>query len=77
MSKNIKEMKLKVEGIVCTGCVDDMKQILSETSGIIDVSIDYKYEIIDIKYDPEITDRKKVYFTVRRLVNSSEIISES
>ena len=76
MEKDIKEMKLKVEGIVCTGCAEDMKKLLAETEGILDVSVNYTEEIIDIKYDPGIIDRKKVYFTVRRLVNACEIISE-
>jgi copper chaperone CopZ len=77
MENNIKEMKLKVEGIVCTGCAEDMKKILSETEGVLDATVNYAEETIHIKYDPEIIDRKKVYFTVRKLVNASEIISES
>jgi copper chaperone CopZ len=76
MEKYIKEMKLKVEGIVCTGCAEDMKKLLGDTDGILDASVNYTEEIIDIKYDPEIIDRKKVFFTVRRLVSASEIISE-
>lgn len=70
-------MKLKVEGIVCTGCAEDMKKILSETDGVLDATINYAEETIHIEYDPEIIDRKKVYFAVRKLVNASEIISES
>jgi len=77
MKKDIKEMKLKVEGIVCTGCAEDMKKILSETDGVLDASVNYADEIILIKYDPELIDRKKIYFAVRKLVNASEIISES
>lgn len=76
MEKDIKEMTLRVEGIVCTGCAEDMKKLLSETEGILDVSVNYTEEIIDIKYAPGIIDRKRVYFTVRRLVNACEIISE-
>ena len=77
MEKNIKEMKLKVEGIVCTGCAEDMKKILSETDGVLDASVNYTDETIYIKYDPELIDRKKVCFTVRKLVNACVIISES
>lgn len=77
MEKDIKEMKLKVEGIVCTGCAEDMKKILSETDGILDASVNYTVEIIHIKYDPEIIDRKQVYFAVRKLVHACGIISES
>jgi copper chaperone CopZ len=76
MIKDVKDMKLKVEGIVCTGCAEDMKKLLGDSDGILDVSVNYTEEIIDIKYDPDIIDRKKVYFAVRRLVNACEIISE-
>ena len=76
MVKDVKDMKLKVEGIVCTGCAEDMKRLLGDTDGILDASVNYTEEIIDIKYDPDIIDRKKVYFTVRKLVSASEIISE-
>lgn len=39
-------MKLKVEGIVCTGCEEDMKKILSETDGVLDASVNYADETI-------------------------------
>jgi len=77
MGKNIKDMKLRVDGIICAGCAEDMKKILTETDGVIDAEVNYAEETIHIKYDPEIIDRKKVYFRVRKLVNSSAIISES
>jgi copper chaperone CopZ len=77
MGKDVKDIMLKVEGIVCTGCADDMKKILSETDGVLDATVNYTEETIHIKYDPEIIDRKKVYFTVRKLVNAGKIISES
>ena len=77
MGKLIRVMKLKVDGIICTGCAEDIKKILTEIDGVVDALVDYKEEIIHIKYDPEIIDRKKVYFRVRKLVNASTIISES
>jgi len=77
MEKHIREMGLKVDGIICAGCAEDMKKILSETNGIISAKVNYAEETIHIKYDPEIIGRKEVYFRVRKLVNTSEIISES
>jgi len=77
MKKNIKEMTLRVHGIICAGCAEDMKKILSETDGILNAEVNYAEETIHIKYDPEIIGRKEVYFRARKLVNSSEIISES
>ncbi len=77
MGKKIKEMNLKIEGIVCTGCVEDMEKILRETDGILNASVNYNDESVHIKYDSELTDRRKVYMAVRRLVKISKIISES
>jgi copper chaperone CopZ len=77
MGKHMREMNLKVDGIICAGCAEDMKKILTETDGVIDATVNYTEETIHIKYDPEIIDRKKVYFRVRKLINSSAIISES
>jgi len=77
MGNNIKEMKLKTEGIVCSGCAEDMERILRETEGILDASVNYKDEIIHIKYDPELIDKGKAYMAVRKLCNISKIISES
>lgn len=70
-------MTLRVDGIICAGCAEDMRKILTETDGIIDAEVNYAEETIHIKYDPEIIDRKDVYFRVRRLVSSGTIISES
>jgi Cu+-exporting ATPase len=73
----MKEMKLKAEMIICAGCADDMEKILRETEGILDASVDYPDEIICIKYDPVVIDRKKVYLAVRKLSKISKISSES
>lgn len=73
----VKEIKLQAEDLVCAACVEDMEQILLETKGIINASVNFKDDTIVIRYDPEITDRKKVYVAARRLSNITEIISET
>lgn len=73
----MKEMKLKTEEIVCAGCADDMEKILRETEGILNAVVNYPDEIICIRYDPDIVDRKKVYLAVRRLCKICKIIAES
>jgi len=53
-----------------------MENILRETEGIIDASVDFAEETVWIKYDPQKLDRKKVFFAVRRLGYKIRIISE-
>ncbi|MBI5739298.1 MAG: heavy-metal-associated domain-containing protein [Nitrospirae bacterium] len=73
----MKEMKLRTEGIVCTGCAADMEKILRETEGVLDATVDYTADTIHIKYNPELIDRKKVFFAARKLCSFCEIVSET
>ncbi|GBD96483.1 MAG TPA: heavy-metal-associated domain-containing protein [Nitrospirae bacterium] len=77
MTNNIKEMKLKAEGISCSGCVEDMEKILRDTEGILSASVNYAEGLITIRYDAEIIDRKQVFLTARKLVAKLNIISET
>ena len=72
----IKEIKLKVDDIPCTGCAEDMETVLRDQAGIIKVEVHYADEIIDIKYDPEVIERTAVIHAARRIANISKIISE-
>jgi Cu+-exporting ATPase len=76
MSENLKEMNLKADGIVCTGCADDMEILLLEKDGIEDASVSFIDDNIQVKYDPDIIDRKHVYMAVRRLGFPVKIVSE-
>jgi len=49
----IKEIKLKVDDIPCTGCAEDMETVLRDQAGIIEVEVHYADDIIDIKYDAD------------------------
>jgi copper chaperone CopZ len=76
MNKIIKEIKLKAEGIACTGCIEDMENILRDQDGILDATVNYAEEIIHIKYDPEVIERTEVIHSARKVGNISKIISE-
>ena len=77
MEKNLKEMRLKAEGIVCTSCAEDMENILLDKDGIEEAMVSYKDDYIEVKYDADSIDRKNVYMTVRKLGFPVTIISES
>ena len=76
MSENLKEMNLKADGIVCTGCAGDMETVLLDKDGIEDASVSFKDDIIQVTYDPDIIDRKHVFMAVRKLGFPVKIISE-
>jgi copper chaperone CopZ len=77
MTKKYKEMKLLSDDIVCLSCVEDMENILRETIGIVDASVNYNENTILVRYDPELIDRKEVYVAVRKLGSVKKILSES
>jgi len=73
----LKEMKLRAEGIVCTSCADDMENLLLDKDGIVEATVSYIDDYIQVKYDADIIDRKNVYMVVRKLGYPVKIISES
>lgn len=53
MTENIKNIKLLVDGIICTGCATDTENILLDLDGIEDVGVDFAKGAIEIEYNPE------------------------
>jgi len=76
MGDNLKEMNLKADGIVCTGCAGDMETLLREKDGIEDATVSVIDDIIQVIYNPDIIDRKHVYMAVRKLGFPVKIVSE-
>ena len=72
----IKEIKLKVDDIVCTGCAEDMETVLLDQDGILEASVNFADDLIELKYDPEEIERAAVIQAARRIANISEVISE-
>jgi len=77
MEKTYKDMKLLADDITCISCAEDMEKILRETEGIVNATVNYNEDMISVRYDPEIIDRKKVYRAVRKLGTIKKILSES
>lgn len=73
---NISEMKLQAEDITCISCAEDMEKILQETEGILEASVNYSDDSINVRYDSDIINRKQVYLAVRKLGTIRKIISE-
>ena len=69
-----KTLRLLVEGIVCTGCAIDMENVLKDTEGILDVSVDYAEGIVSIEYEPDEIDEKELFIKVQRFGFNTKII---
>jgi copper chaperone CopZ len=71
-----REMVLQADGIACPGCACDIEVILRERAAVVEASVDYADEIIRVRYDPLILDRKAVFCAVRRLGYKVKILEE-
>lgn len=67
MAGTVKEMHLQAEGIVCSGCAEDMERLLREEEGILEAAVDYGKGSVHLKYDEDLIDGRKVFEKVRRL----------
>ena len=67
MADNIKEVKYQAEGLVCTGCVEDMQNILRDLDGIESAQVKFADGTIVIRYDPEEIDEAEIYEKVSSL----------
>lgn len=72
----IKEIKLKVGDISCTGCAEDMEIFLRDQIGILEAKVDYADHVIELKYDPEMIERSALIQAARRVANIIETIEE-
>ncbi len=72
----IKEIKLKVDDIVCTGCAEDMETLLRDQDGILEANVSFANDTIELKYDAEEIERAAVIQAARRIANISEVIWE-
>lgn len=63
----IKNIKFQLEGITCTGCAEDMENILRDKDGVLEVSVNYTEGTVHIDYAPGVTDEKALFEAVRNL----------
>lgn len=77
MSDDLREIRFQAENITCSSCATDMENILRDTRGILDASVNFKDETVHVRYDSGILDRKQVFIAVRRLGYPLRLLSES
>jgi Cu+-exporting ATPase len=73
---NTREMLLQAEGITCLSCAGDMEVLLREREGVREASVNFSSEIISVRYDPLLLDRKAVFSAVRGLGYKVRILEE-
>ncbi len=77
VEENEREMRFQAEDLTCSSCAGDMENILQETEGILDASVNFADETVYVRYNSTILDRKQVFSAVRKLGYSVRIIRET
>jgi copper chaperone CopZ len=67
MEENIQEIIFEVEGIICTGCAMDMENVMLNTDGIEEASVNYAEGTFTISYDADEIDAQNVFERVKKL----------
>ena len=52
----MKQINLKVNGMVCNGCENRVKNVLKNIEGVSDVTASYKSGVVTVTLDEEITE---------------------
>ena len=72
----IKQIKLKVDDIVCTGCAEDMETVLLNKDGILEANVSFANDTIEIEYDTDEIERAEVIKAAQGIANLSGVITE-
>jgi len=74
MENNRKKIKFQLEGITCTGCAEDMENILRDKDGVLNASVNYAEGTVHIEYEPGVTGEKELFAAVSKLGFKTKII---
>ena len=75
MKKRPVSIRFLVENIVCTGCAEDMENILLAMDGVDDATVDYGSGIFSVRYNPEEIEAKTITKKVQNLGFKTQILT--
>lgn len=71
-----KTLTIKVEGMTCLGCAEDMEILLRNTPGISDARVAYADDLVTVTFDPEVIDAREAFMKVARLGFRASVVKE-
>jgi len=76
MNVKTEKIKFQLQGITCSGCAEDMENILLDKDGVADVSVNYSDGTVLIEYEPDAVNEEELYTAVKRLGFKTHISRE-
>ena len=75
MQKKHDEIRFLVENLVCTGCAEDMENILFAMDGVVEATVDYGSGIFSIQYDAGEITRETIINKVQNFGFKTKILA--
>lgn len=72
-----KTITLKITGMSCSGCANNIHHVLSVKNGIIESEVKYPDNVAIIKYDPEKISLEEIIATIEKAGYKAELINEA
>lgn len=72
-----KTLKLKITGMTCAGCSNQIANDLKEMEGIIDHKVEYPGDLATIQYDPSKTNPEAIIKVIEQKGYKAEIMKET
>ena len=77
---NVKEVKLRIDGMTCINCKKKIEKELKHLIGVISVDVDYRTGVAQIRYDTDKLNFEQIRSTIEKIgyeVRSSNIVSKN
>ena len=75
--ENGKTVKLKITGMTCAGCSNQISNAPKEVDGIIEHKVEYPGNLATIQYDPKKTNPDAIMKIIEKTAYKAEIIKET
>lgn len=77
ISDDGKTLKLKITGMTCAGCSNQIANALKEMEGIIDHKVEYPGDLATIQYDPSKTNPETIIKVIQQIGYKAEVMKEN
>lgn len=64
--ENTEIIKLKITGLTCAGCANQLHKVLKEMDGVVDNSVEYPGDIAVVHYNPDKTSPELIIEAIEK-----------
>lgn len=69
-----KTVTLKITGMTCAGCANNISSVLEKMEGVISEEIEYPGDVNTVTYDPQKTNEKEIIAAIEKIGYKANVI---